>query len=129
MKQLRAAVEAGDIEAVDALLADDVEFRSPAVHKPYQGRDAAMVILRSVFRVFEDFRYVSQVEDGPDTVLRFRARVGDREIEGADFLHLNDEGLIEEFVVMVRPLSGLNALVAAMGEAIPLVMRDLGLAD
>lgn len=127
MQSFREAVESKDIEALVAILADDVVFRSPAVHQPYQGRDATQVILRAVMRVFEDFRYVQQWGEGADQVLLFRARVGNREIEGADFVHTDAEGLVDDLRVMIRPLSGLNAVLAAMQEAIPQVMKELGL--
>jgi hypothetical protein len=97
------------------------------VHKPYEGKQATEVILRAVTRVFEDFRYTRTVSDGDDHVLVFEARVGDRAVEGADFLHVDTDGLIDDFRVMVRPLSGLTALVEAMGAAIPQVLRELGL--
>ncbi len=129
MKRFRAAIEARDSAALEALLADDVVFRSPAVHKPYEGKVATSVILRAVMRVFEDFRYTREIgeEGGADHVLVFEARVGDRSVEGADFLHVGDDGLIDDFRVMIRPLSGLNAVVEAMGAVIPDVMREMGL--
>lgn len=127
MQSFREAVETKDIEALIAILADDVVFRSPAVHQPYHGKDATQVLLRSVMRVFEDFHYVQQWGEGEDQVLLFRARVGDREIEGADFVHTNAEGLVDDLRVMIRPLSALNAVVAAMQETIPQVMKELGL--
>ena len=128
MKAFQVAVETGDVDAIEATLAEDVVFRSPAVHKPYDGKVATMVILRSVVRVFEDFRYTSVVADGSDSVLVFEARVGDRAIQGADFVHVGEDGLIDSLTVMVRPLSGLNAVVEAMGAVIPDVMREIGLA-
>ncbi len=109
-----AAVEAGDVEGAIALLADDVVFRSPVVHRPYQGRGPVGTLLRAVFEVFEDFRYVRTIGDARDHALVFRTRVGDREIEGCDFLTLGEDGLIREFAVMVRPLSGALALAEAM---------------
>lgn len=127
MKQFQDAVLAGDNAAVDALLAEGVVFRSPAVHQPYEGKAATSVILRAVVRVFEDFRYTRTVSDGDDHVLVFEARVGDRQVEGADFVHVDADGLIDDFRVMIRPLSGLNAVVEGMAEAIPAVMRELGL--
>jgi hypothetical protein len=127
----RAAVEAGDVAALEALLAEDVVFRSPAVHKPYEGKLATSVVLRAVMRVFADFRYTREIgaEGSPDSVLVFEARVGDRTVEGADFLHLDDRGLIDDFRVMIRPLSGLNAVVAAMRAVLPEVMQEMGLGD
>ncbi len=127
MSTFREAVESGDPTRVEALLADSVVFRSPAVHRPYEGKQATAVILRAVTRVFEDFHYTRVVESGADHVLVFAARVGDREIEGADFLHHDEQGLVDDFRVMVRPLSGLQAVVEAMATAIPDVMRELGL--
>ena len=124
----QAAVLARDPEAMEAVLADDVVFRSPAVHEPYAGKVATMVVLRSVLRVFEDFRYERSfaTADGSGHVLEFVARVGDREVQGIDLLRCED-GLVTELTVMIRPLSGLNAVVSRMGEVIPEVMAELGL--
>ncbi len=110
----RAAIEAGDHDAALDLLHDDVVFRSPVVHHPYQGRAATAHILRHVVEVFEDFRYVDQVVEGDRAVLFFAARVGDRDVEGIDSLTVDAEGRITAFTVMVRPLSGLIPLAQAM---------------
>ena len=110
----RAAAEAKDFTAAQDLFTDDVQFRSPVVYKPYQGRDALMVLLGAVTQVFEDFRYVEQVESGDAAVLMFEARVGDRDVQGVDILRYDGEGKIREMVVMVRPMSGVNALAEAM---------------
>ncbi|MFB7653681.1 MULTISPECIES: nuclear transport factor 2 family protein [unclassified Streptomyces] len=116
MQAFRSAVEAHDIDAVEALLAEDVVFTSPVVFKPYRGKAITAAILRAVERVFEDFRYERVIgeEGGRDHALVFSARVGDREIGGCDFLHLDESGRIDELTVMVRPLSGAQALQAAM---------------
>ncbi|TXS46488.1 nuclear transport factor 2 family protein [Streptomyces sp. uw30] len=117
MRAFREAVEAGDADAMEVLLAQDVVFTSPVVFKPYVGKAITAAILRGVVRVFEDFRYVREINDpdGRDHALVFTARVGDREITGCDFLRVDEEGLIEDFMVMVRPLSGAHALAEAMG--------------
>jgi len=116
----RAAIESHDIDAAVALMAPDVEFRSPVVFKPYRGRDAVSVLLHAVSTVFEDFRYEREIgaPDASDTALVFRARVGERQIEGCDFIHTNDAGQIDELTVMVRPLSGAHALADAMAAAL-----------
>ncbi|MEV5355353.1 nuclear transport factor 2 family protein [Streptomyces sp. NPDC093516] len=118
MQAFREAVEALDLDAAEALLAPDVVFTSPVVFKPYTGKAITGAILRAVSGVFEDFRYVREINDvgGRDHALVFTARVGDRAIEGCDFIHVDDDGLIDEFTVMVRPLSAAQALAAAMGE-------------
>jgi SnoaL-like domain len=117
-QHFRAAVEAGDIEAALATLSPDVTFHSPAVFHEYQGIEAVSGLLRLVFETFEDFRYTDTLSgdaDAPVHVLVFRARVGDRELEGIDLVRVGADGLIADFTVMVRPLSGLIALAQAMG--------------
>ena len=110
----RAAAEAKDFSAAQDLFADDVVFRSPVVFKPYEGRDALMVLLGAVVRVFEDFRYVEQVETGDTAVLMFEAKVGDRDVQGVDILRFDGDGQVREMLVMVRPMSGMPALAEAM---------------
>jgi hypothetical protein len=112
MHPFRAAVEARDLAAARTLLADDVVFRSPVVFKPYQGAETTGAILTAVSQVFEDFVYETEYAsaDGRDHALVFRARVDDKQVEGCDFLHMNDAGLIDRFTVMVRPLSAAHAL-------------------
>ncbi|MFG2503115.1 nuclear transport factor 2 family protein [Streptomyces sp. NPDC048441] len=126
MQAFRKAVEAGDHAAIEALLSDDVVFTSPVVFRPYPGKTTTAAILRGVTRVFEDFRYVREINDagGRDSALVFEARVGDRQITGCDFLHLDEDGRIDEFMVMVRPLSAAQALAAAMGAQWEQIMRD-----
>lgn len=112
----RAAVEAGDHDAIPTLLHDDVVFHSPAVHRPYRGRAACAHLLSHVTEVLEDFRYEDEIVADGRVALIFAARVGDKELQGLDHLVLDDEGLITEFTVMIRPLSGLIAVATAMGE-------------
>jgi hypothetical protein len=126
MHAFRAAVEAGDTDAIEALLAEDVVFTSPAVFKPYTGKAITAAILRGVVRVFEDFEYVREINDagGHDHALVFTARVGDKQVTGCDFLSVNEDGLIDDFMVMVRPLSGLQALAEAMGAQFDRIVAD-----
>ena len=96
------------------MAADDVEFRSPAVYKPYHGKEQVEGILRLVATVFENFRYTSEWRDRRTTILFFEASVGDRELQGIDLLEENEDGQIERFTVMIRPLSGLQAVAGTM---------------
>ncbi|MCV7378022.1 nuclear transport factor 2 family protein [Mycobacterium alsense] len=102
------------------MLADTVVFTSPVAFKPYVGKPITAAILRGVMRVFEDFRYVREIADpgGRDHALVFEAGlagVPGVTVMGCDFLHFDDAGLIDDFMVMVRPLSGAQALAEAMG--------------
>jgi limonene-1,2-epoxide hydrolase len=115
----RRAIEAPDLDAAVALMREDVVFRSPAVFKPYHGREAVRRLLAAVMAVFEDFRYVREIGadigvGARDHALVFETRVGDRQIEGCDFIQLDEDGAISEFTVMVRPMSGMLALAEAM---------------
>ena len=114
----REAVERADLDAAVALLADDVVFRSPAVFKPYEGREGAAMILRTVLGVFEDFRYTDELAGDGVHGLIFEARVGERSLQGLDLLRPAADGRIAEFTVMVRPASGLIALAERMGPAL-----------
>ncbi|WP_034272150.1 nuclear transport factor 2 family protein [Actinospica robiniae] len=117
MHPFRKAVEARDTAAIEAMLAENVVFTSPVAFKPYPGKAVTAAILRAVLRVFEDFRYVREIEgaDGRDHALVFTATVDGLQINGCDFLHFDEDGLIDDFMVMVRPLSGAQALAQAMG--------------
>lgn len=113
----REAVENGDMDAVAALLADDVVFTSPVAFKPYPGKAITAAILRAVSQVFEDFAYVREIAnpDGRDHAFVFTAVVAGKKLQGCDFLHFDEDGKIDEFTVMVRPLSAAQALSEAMG--------------
>ena len=126
MQQFRRAVEARDEEAIAALLAEDVVFTSPVAFTPYPGKATTAAILRAVLRVFEDFHYVREIADvdGRDSALIFKAVVSGKQVNGCDFLHVNDEGLIDDFTVMVRPLSAAVAVSEAMGAQFDRVQRE-----
>ncbi|MET8329549.1 nuclear transport factor 2 family protein [Streptomyces sp. NPDC005181] len=117
MHPFRKAVEDRDEEAVAALLAENVVFTSPVAFKPYAGKAITAAILRGVLRVFEDFVYVREIAnpDGRDHALVFTASVNGKQIQGCDFLHFDENGKIDDFTVMVRPLSAAQALAEAMG--------------
>ena len=116
MHPFRAAVEAKDVDAISRLFTDDVVFRSPIAHKPYQGREMVAVILGAVMQVFEDLTYEREIGDetANDHALVFNARIGELQIQGCDFLHTREDGLIDEFTVMLRPLKATMAFAEKM---------------
>jgi hypothetical protein len=116
MQAFRDAVERRDLAALIALFSEEVVFRSPAVHTPYQGRDQVKPLLRAVGQVLKDFSYTRQIgaPRSRDHALVFRGRIGDHALEGCDFIHVDQQGLIDELYVMIRPLSGLIALAEAI---------------
>ncbi|MFF1742647.1 nuclear transport factor 2 family protein [Streptomyces mirabilis] len=126
MHPFRKAVEAGDLAAIEEMLADDVVFTSPVAFKPYPGKAITAAILRGVTRVFTDYRYVREIAgaDGRDHALVFTAKVGDKELNGCDFLHFDEDGRIDDLMVMVRPLSAAHALSEAMGAQFERISRE-----
>ncbi len=97
-----------------AALSPDVVLHSPVTFSPFEGRQAVSAVLRVVFDVFEDFTYTDELTSGPTTVLVFTARVGNRRVEGIDLLRDADDGSIADLTVLVRPMSGLQALAGAV---------------
>ena len=116
MDAFRSAVEAGDAEAILATFAPDVRFNSPAVFRPYLGRDTVAPIMRAVVAVLSPtLRYTWTVADGPRQVLGFDAVVDGKDLQGVDIITVGDDGLIDDLTVMIRPLSGLETLRNAIG--------------
>ncbi|BAX90283.1 membrane protein [Mycobacterium shigaense] len=129
MHPFRKAVEDRDEAAMAALLADDVVFTSPVAFKPYAGKPITAAILRGVLRIFEDFRYVREIagSDGRDHALVFETGIVGApgvKITGCDFLHFDDDGRIDDFMVMVRPLSGAKALSEAMAAQFDRIQQE-----
>jgi SnoaL-like domain len=105
----RLAAEAKDLEAMKATLREDVVLHSPILFRGFEGRDVVLGVLTHVVATLEDFRYTDELAEGDTVVLRFKARVGDRELEGIDFLELDEDGRVAELTVFMRPLSAINA--------------------
>jgi hypothetical protein len=119
--RFRAAVEQRDIEGAADLFREDAAFRSPVVFKPYEGRDQVLKVLRAAEQVLAaggQFRYVHQLEDPDDRVaiLEFATEVDGKQVEGIDKLTFDDDGLITELKVMLRPASALQAVGARMAD-------------
>jgi hypothetical protein len=108
-------VETQDARILDELLAEKIQFHSPFVWKPKDGKAITKLILKTVVTVFQDFRYVREILDGNNWALEFEAKIGDLTLRGVDLIQLNDEGKIIDFEVMVRPANALQALGMEMG--------------
>jgi len=107
-----AMIAAGDLRALPELLHPQAVFRSPMAFKPYSGAPMVALILNTVIQVFEDFVYHRELAsaDGSSLVLEFSAKVGERQLKGIDMIRFDQDGKIVEFEVMIRPMSGLQAL-------------------
>ena len=116
--RFREVVERKALAAAAELLAPDIVFHSPVTFHPFVGRETVTALLGEVAQVFTDFRYTDELEMDGAHALIFRAGVADtdREIEGIDLLRVDEQGLIADFTVMLRPLSALVPFAQAMGE-------------
>jgi hypothetical protein len=110
----KAAVLAGDHDAMVATLAPGVQFHSPVAFRPFDGRESTAGVLAAIMSVFEDFEYTDELRSGDTVALMFRARVGEKSVQGLDYLRVGEDGLIEEFTVMLRPLSAIMAVAERM---------------
>jgi SnoaL-like domain len=104
----RRAAEAKDLELMKETLREDVVLHSPILFRGFEGREAVIAVLTHVIATLEDFAYTDELADERTVVLRFKARVEDRELEGIDFLELDDEGRVRELTVFMRPMSALT---------------------
>jgi hypothetical protein len=117
-ESFRRAVEARNLEGMMAPFAEDAVLHSPITFQPFEGRAAIRQLLGILMQVLRDFRYTDELEsrDGRTKALIFRARVGDRDLEGLDLIRFDDVGRIRDFTVMIRPRSAIEAL---LGEVAP----------
>lgn len=112
-------VETGQEELLAPLLAENVVFRSPFVQSPIPGRAATLLVLTTVVRIFENFRYHRAFVAGAhDTALEFSANIGKWQLKGIDLIQFNAAGEMSEFEVMIRPIKALQALGDEMGNRI-----------
>jgi len=112
----RRAAEAKDIELLTATLREDVELHSPILFRGFEGREIVTQVLTHVAATLEDLTYTDELAEGNTVALRFKAHVGDRELEGIDFLELDDDGRVAVLTVFMRPMSALTAFNEQMAE-------------
>lgn len=130
-------LRSGDPDRLDDLLHDNCVFTSPIVFTPQQGKELTKLYLTAAGSSLAGeggtsdasssatttspgpnrddgwdgrFRYVRTVRDGYDAVLEFETTLQGKYVNGVDMITCDDEGLIVDFKVMVRPLQAVNAV-------------------
>ncbi len=126
LSRWHSMIASRDLGELKTIIHPDAVFRSPVAHTPYNGREALVLALSTVINVFEDFTYHRQffTEDGNNATLEFSANVGGKELKGVDLIKFDDDGLIIEFEVMIRPASGLMALGEEMGKRVGAKLKE-----
>jgi hypothetical protein len=112
----RRAAEAKDLDQMVATLREDVVLHSPILFRGFEGRDIVSQVLTHVAATLEGLTYTDELVEGSTVCLRFKANVGDRELEGIDFLELDEDGRVAELTVFMRPLSAINAFNEQMSQ-------------
>src|SRR3954451_23371486 len=105
----RVAAESKDVELMTETLREDVVLHSPILFRGFEGREVVGQVLTHVAATLEGLTYVDELVGENSVCLRFKATVGEFELEGIDFLELDDEGKVTELTVFMRPLSAINA--------------------
>ena len=105
-----------DANGLQALLADDVVFHSPVMHKPQLGKALTTMYLTAAFHVFvnDSFRYVREVIGENDAVLEFSVVIDGVTVNGVDMIRWNSENQIIDFKVMLRPLMAITLIQQKM---------------
>jgi hypothetical protein len=112
----RRAAEAKDLELLSEALADDVVLHSPILFRGFEGKDVVAQVLTHVAATLEDLTYVDELSGERSVCLRFTANVGDRQLEGIDYLTLDDDGKVIDLTVFMRPLSALTRFNELMAQ-------------
>ena len=109
-----------DLSELHTMVHPDAVFRSPMAHTAYASAQAVILALSNVIEVFQNFAYHRELvsDDGLNVVLEFSAEVDGKKLKGIDLIRFNEQGQIVDFEVMVRPMSGLQALGAEMGKRV-----------
>ncbi|HYG97099.1 MAG TPA: nuclear transport factor 2 family protein [Solirubrobacterales bacterium] len=105
----RRAAESKDLDLLVETLREDVVLHSPVLFRGFEGRDTVLAVLTHVAATLEDLTYTDELAEGSTVALRFKAKVGERELEGIDFLELDEDGRVRELTVFMRPFSALTA--------------------
>lgn len=111
-----AAVEAKDADAILACMTDDIRMHSPTKMTPFEGKQIVRFLFGHLMEVLEEFRFTTIVEDGDTAVLFFACTIGGRPAEGCDVLTFREDGQIQDFKVLIRPLRAVERLNEIMGE-------------
>lgn len=117
IREWHRIVRERDIDAMRALLDEEVVFHSPVVHTPQRGKAITSKYLEAALEVLnnETFTYLREVIGERDAVLEFSTDLDGVLVNGVDMVRWNDDGRIVDFKVMVRPLKAIDAVHRAMG--------------
>ena len=102
-----AGSKPGDLAAI---IREDAVFHSPVVHTPQTGRDLVVAYLSAAGQTLgnDSFSYVRELVDGENAMLEFQTQMDGIQVNGIDLIRFDEDGMIADFKVMVRPLKAIN---------------------
>jgi len=105
-------VDKQDHGLLKSILAENVTFYSPVVFTPQKGRDLTLLYLMAAAQVFNNksFSYTKEIINENHAALEFKLSIDGIEINGIDLITWNEEGMIIEFKVFIRPLQGVSTI-------------------
>jgi len=116
----------GELEGgFDSLLHPDVVFYSPVVFTPQEGREITKLYLGAAGNTLpgdtpsgesgdrtdsddHSFKYTKTIASGHQAMLEFETTMEGKYVNGVDILTCDDDSMITEFKVMMRPLQAVN---------------------
>ncbi|MEL6710048.1 MAG: nuclear transport factor 2 family protein [Pseudomonadota bacterium] len=111
LKDWHSVAEQGSSpEALHTILHPDAVFHSPVVYTPQRGRPIVMAYLSAAGQTLGNgsFRYIRELIDGNTAVLEFQTKMDGIVVNGIDIITFDEDGLITDFKVMVRPMKAMN---------------------
>ncbi|MFZ1490138.1 MAG: nuclear transport factor 2 family protein [Ilumatobacteraceae bacterium] len=130
----------GDRSALERVIADDAVLHSPVLFAPQHGKDLVVMYLTGASMTFVGdgstadeprsfkhpsgekwdgrFRYIRSVLGDRDAILEFETVMAGKYVNGVDMITCNDDGLIVDFKVMVRPMQAVDAVRQQMMAAL-----------
>jgi hypothetical protein len=113
-------INSDDMNALDNIIAEEAVFSSPVVFTPMEGREITMMYLHATGQSFnmEKFKYTKEIHDGMNSVLEFETYIDDISVNGVDMIEWNQDGMISNFKVMIRPFKAVQKVQEKMVEAL-----------
>ena len=99
-------------DLLKSILAENVTFYSPVVFTAQKGKSLTLLYLMAAAQIFNNksFSYTKEIINENHATLEFELNINGIEINGIDLITWNEEGMIIEFKVFIRPLQGVNVI-------------------
>lgn len=99
-----------DLDGIPGLLAEDISLGAPPYWNRFEGRELVQHLLGVILQTIEGFTYHREWRSGSELALEFRGKVGELELQGIDLISLNEQGVVRNLDVLMRPANAIGAL-------------------